>query len=79
MNDMLDYKTAIAKAGSKETGSDGMSMNNISSQINNMRGAIISLEKQKNDEGIGPEQQDTLDKLRGQLEYLGTKAGIVEL
>jgi hypothetical protein len=80
MNDMLDYRTAIAKAEGGTTGSDGMSMNNINSQMNNMRGAILSLEKQKKDEGsLSPDQQTMLDQLRGKLEYLETNAGIVEL
>jgi hypothetical protein len=80
MNNMLDYKTAIAKAEGGKTGSDGMSMNNINSQMNNMRGAILSLEKQKKDEGaLSPDQQTILDQLRGKLEYLETNAGIVEL
>jgi hypothetical protein len=80
MNDMLDYKTAITKAESKNAGSDGMSMNNINSQINNIRGAIISLEKQEKDEGsLSPDQQTMLDQLIGKLEYLETKATIVEI
>jgi hypothetical protein len=80
MNDMFDYKTAITNAEGGKTGSDEMSMNNIDSQIKNIRGMIASLEKQANDEGpLSPNQQTTLDKLRGKLEYLETKANIVEI
>jgi hypothetical protein len=76
---MLNFQKSIAKAEGGKTGSDEMSMNNINSQMNNMRGAIISLENKKNDEGISKDQQAMLDQLRGKLEYLETNAGIVEL